>query len=220
MKNNNKKYKYLVFDFDGTLADTHLGIVKAYQESFRQMGKKVPSEELVTSTIGLVMKDAMQVLDPTFTEEENSRIMKIYYDTFPVVGFPVTKAFPGVVETLEELYSNGYRMAIATSRGHQTLDYMAEMIGIRKYFDVLYAADDVVNHKPAPDLVNLVLEKFDLTPDEVLVIGDATYDIQMGHAAGCDACGIAWGNMSKEMLSTVAPEYLLDSIPELKGILL
>lgn len=215
-----KKYKYLIFDFDGTLADTNLGIVKAYQETYRLMGMEIPSTERVTASIGLVLKDAVEAITPGLSKEKKELCMDLYRQSFPKVAYSVTKAFPGVLETLGELQKGGYRMSIATSRGHETLDRMAEMIGVRRFFDVMCGAEDVVNHKPSPDPVKFILGRLGLNPEEVLVIGDATYDILMGHAAGCDACGIAWGNMSKETLSTVAPEYLLDSISALKGILL
>lgn len=209
------RFKCIVFDFDGTLADSHRGIVTAYQETFRRLGLDVPSEEFITSTIGLTLEDGFKAMDKKLTDEDAIAAAVLYRGIFPEIAYPLITAFPGVVDVLSMLHNQGYLMAIATSRSHASLEDLATQIGVAPFFHALFGAEDVVNHKPAPDMVNLVLRRFSLKPEEVLVVGDANYDLLMGKGAGCCVCGISWGNQSRDLLAAVKPDYLIDSIDEL-----
>jgi len=212
--------RFLIFDFDGTLADTNEGIVRTFQETFRLMDKSIPSVEAITSTIGRSLRDGFTDAMPELTGEEADKAVAVYREIFPSIAFPLITAFPGIIEMLSELHSNGMRMAIATSRSHHSLEKLAEQIGVIDFFEGMFGAEDVVNHKPAPDLVNLIISKFSLNRDDVLVIGDANFDILMGHAAGCKVCAVSWGNQSAEILRELSPEHLVSTIPELLEVCL
>ena len=213
------KYKCIIFDFDGTLADTHTGIVKTFQETIRQMGLPVPSVERVTSTIGLELKDGLKAGVDGMTEEQAVRACEIYRRIFPEIAIPCITAFPGVPEFVKNLKDKGFRLAIATSRSHHSLDDLAERIGIKDCFEGLYGAEDVVRHKPAPDLVLHILNELRLKAEEVLVVGDATYDLLMGKGAGCEVCGVTWGNQTREKLQTAEPEYIVSTLTELSNVI-
>lgn len=213
------KYKCLIFDFDGTLADTTVGIVRTYQETIRLMGLKVPDEERVKSTIGLALKDGLMAGVEELTDSLADEACAIYRRIFPEIAVPCITAFPGIPEMIKRLKDMGYILVIATSRSHRSLDGLAEKLGVKEYFSGMYGAEDVVNHKPAPDLVNLILKDFSLKPEDALVIGDATYDLLMGKAAGCRVCGVTWGNQSREKLSTASPDHIISELDELYGII-
>lgn len=214
----NHRYKCIIFDFDGTLADTNEGIVKTYQETIRLMGLPVPSVERVTSTIGLELKDGLKAGVDGMTEEQAVEACVIYRRIFPEIAVPCIKAFDGAVAMLQALHKEGYCLAVATSRSHRSLEPLVSQLGMDGMFEGLYGAEDVVNHKPAPDLVLMILEDFGLKPEEALVIGDATYDLLMGKAAGCKVCGVTWGNQSAEKLGTAGPDYIVSGFEEILEI--
>ena len=213
------KFKCIVFDFDGTLADTHVGIVRTFQETFRQMGLPVLSEEEISATIGLTLKDGFHAAVKNLSEAQADEAAAIYRKIFPGIAIPCITVFPGIIEVLGKLKDRGIRMAVAPSRSHQSLGTIAANIGVDSFFEVMYGAEDVVNHKPAPDMVMLALDFFKLTPDEVLVVGDANYDLLMGQGAGCRVCGVTWGNQSREKLASVNPDYIIDDIHQLLDII-
>lgn len=212
------KYKLLIFDFDGTLADTTSGIVRTYQETFRQLGYPTIDEETIKGTIGLTLRDGFIAGVKGLSDKEADEAVVIYRRIFPDIAIPCTVAYPGIIETIKKLHGMGYVLAVATSRSHHSLEKLADKVGITPYFCGLYGAEDVVNHKPAPDLVNLILEKTGFTKDEALVIGDATFDLLMGKGAGCRVCGVTWGNQSRGKLLTAEPEHIIDHIEELLNI--
>lgn len=210
------RFKGICFDFDGTLADTNIGVVKTFQATFREMGLNIPSAEEISSTIGLVLTDAFRKASPEIdTPELAQQAADTYRRVFPEVGASFVTAFDGVPQMIETLHSQGFILTITTSRSHSTLESLARQIGVDSYFDGMYGAEDVVNHKPAPDLVNLALEKNNLRPEEVLVVGDTVYDLLMGQSAGAAVCGVTWGNNSAAQLRSVRPDYVVDTISQL-----
>lgn len=212
-------YKSIIFDFDGTLADTTAGIVSAFQGTFTEMGLPVPSIEKIQSTIGLALKDGFKAAMDTLSDEQADLAVTTYRRIFYASGIQAITAYPGIVEALSKLKELGYDLVIATSRGHRSLGLICDNLGITDFFSGEYCSDDVVNHKPAPDLVNLILKDKGLQQSDVLVVGDAHYDMLMGKAAGCKVCGVTWGNQSREQLQSVAPDYIIDNINELFEII-
>lgn len=213
------KFSYLIFDFDGTLANTTGAIIHAYRTTYAAMGLPIPTDEQIRSYIGLVMKEVFLRTVKGATLEDAEKAVAIYRAEFARMTPVLTTTFPGVIPALTILQNMGYRMSIATSRSHTTLEDMVRDLGLEQFFELTIGSEDVVNHKPAPDTVNLILDKLSLNPSEVLVIGDASYDIQMAHSAGCKACGITWGNQSREQLLATSPEYLIDNLSQLIAIL-
>lgn len=213
------KYKCIIFDFDGTLADTTTGIVCTFQQTFKEMGIPSPSVDKLKSTIGLTLKDGFQAAMEGLTEQQADTCVSTYRRLFDIIAIPCTTLYPGIAETLARLKNDGYMLTIATSRSHRSLNILSEKLGIKDCFSGFYGAEDVINHKPAPDLVNLILSTHGLSPEDVLVVGDAHYDMLMGQGAGCKVCGVTWGNQSREQLSSVSPDYIIDDIKELFDII-
>lgn len=213
------KYKCIIFDFDGTLADTTAGIVTTFQSTFREMGLPVPSVEKIQSTIGLALKDGFKAAMETLSDEQADFAVVTYRRIFYESGIQAITAYPGIVDALSRLQAMGYDLVIATSRGHKSLGLICDNLGISCFFSGEYCSDDVVNHKPAPDLVNLILEDKNLDRSDVLVVGDTYYDMLMGKGADCKVCGVTWGNQSREQLQSVDPDFIIDDINDLFEIL-
>ena len=208
----------LIFDFDGTLADTSLGIVRCTQETLRQMGLPASTPERICATIGLPLPDCFARGTDT-PPERVDEACATYRRLFDDIAVPCIILFPGVAETLAELRSRGFRMSIATSRGSRSLRMLLGRMGVADDFCAMAASDTVVRHKPAPDPALSVLAQTGGLAAESVVIGDTVFDIQMGQAAGCRTCGVTWGNQDRAQLQTAAPDWILDRIEELPGIL-
>lgn len=209
--------KCLVFDFDGTLADTSSCIVRTMSGTLEEMGLPVVSPEEIRNVIGLALKDSLRK-GAHVPEERVDEAVDIYHRIFKEIAEESAVIFPGVKDIVGELHSMGYSLAIATSRGYDSLDHLLRLFGIRDCFTTLATVECAGRPKPAPDTVNHVLEKMSLRPDEVLVIGDTTYDILMGAAAGCATCGVSYGNHSAAQLRSANPDFIISDIGELVGI--
>ena len=213
-----KQFKCLIFDFDGTLADTSEGILHTEEAMLRQMGLPMGEPAQMRQGIGLPLRDSIRV-GCRIEESRLDEAVTTYRSLFNEVALQYIVAFPGVKETLEYLSEKGYIMGIATSRSRNSLVYLLDKMEIAPFFQELCSVDCTERHKPEPDQTLYLLEKFGVSGDDTLVIGDTIYDLMMARGAGCHTCGVSYGNHTKEQLASVYPDYILDSFDQLKNIL-
>lgn len=201
--------RLIIFDFDGTLGDSQKLITDTMLATIERLNLPMRSREECARTIGLPLKECFSSIIP-MTDEQAEECAKVYSEIFNVKNVPgVVKTFPGVVETLERLSSQGILMSIASSRSHRTLATLMDELDLSKYITYLIAADDVVEKKPAAESVLKTLRHFNIEAHETLVVGDTEFDILMGRNAGTHTCGVTYGNGSKESLEAAKAEWIV-----------
>lgn len=206
----------IIFDFDGTLADTNKGIIGTFQATLKKMGREAVNDEAIKSVIGLPLKQNFTV-GAGMSDEDADKAVDIYRELFMDIALQSVTLFPGVKETLKTLSERGIPMAVASSRGEDSLIKLCHFLGISEYIPDrhIFGVEAVARPKPAPDMVYAVLARLGAKPEDTLVIGDATYDIEMGKAAGAHTCGVTYGNQSAEQLFTAMPDYMVDDLRKL-----
>lgn len=223
--------KYIIFDFDGTIGDSQSLIVKTLQDAMRARKLEVKSEEACAKTIGLRLDEAFVSLFGMSAEEGMecaATYREIFLDNKKTM---IVQPFPHVIETLRELHRQGFILGMASSRNHCSLDGYVKQMQLENIFSSIVAGDDVEHVKPAPDMVFMALgemkgmknpvtsaESGDVEDmlDEVLVVGDMTFDVDMAHNAGCKACAVTYGNGTREQLASA--EFIIDDFAELLGL--
>lgn len=199
-----------IFDFDGTIADTIKGITATMQETFRLHGRDIPVIEDIKGVIGLPLDGCMRGLGMA-DENDVTEMCATYRRIFPDMAMSQIELFPEVRETLQKLHKLGKRLAIATSRNKHSLTEILRQHNILEYFELLVSASDGYAPKPAPDMVLGILEQMGISEGEAMVIGDTTFDIEMGNRAHCWTCGVTYGNHKRERLLTAQPNFIVDS---------
>ena len=223
--------KYIIFDFDGTIGDSQSLIVKTLQDTMRAKKMEVKSDEACAKTIGLRLDEAFVSLFG-MSAEEGMACAATYREIFlENKQTMIVKPFPHVIETLRELHHRGFVLGMASSRNHCSLDGYVKQMQLENIFSSIVAGDDVEHVKPAPDMVFMALgemkgmknpvtsaESGDVEDmlDEVLVVGDMTFDVDMAHNAGCKACAVTYGNGTREQLASA--EFIIDDFAELLGL--
>ena len=223
--------KYIIFDFDGTIGDSQSLIVKTLQDTMRARKLEVKSDEACAKTIGLRLDEAFISLFGMSAEEGMecaATYREIFLDNKKTM---IVQPFPHVIETLRELHRQGFILGMASSRNHSSLDGYVKQMQLENIFSSIVAGDDVEHVKPAPDMVFMALgemkgmknpvtsaESGDVEDllDEVLVVGDMTFDVDMAHNAGCKACAVTYGNGTREQLASA--EFIIDDFAELLGL--
>ena len=223
--------KYIIFDFDGTIGDSQSLIVKTLQDTMRARKLEVKSDEACAKTIGLRLDEAFISLFGMSAEEGMECAVtyrEIFLDNKKTM---IVQPFPHVIETLRELHRQGFILGMASSRNHCSLDGYVKQMQLEDIFSSIVAGDDVEHVKPAPDMVFMALgemkgmknpvtsaESGDVEDllDEVLVVGDMTFDVDMAHNAGCKACAVTYGNGTREQLASA--EFIIDDFAELLGL--
>ncbi len=110
-------------------------------------------------------------------------------------------------------------MAIVSSRGRASLFDLIDRLRIGAHFRAVVGEEDVERKKPEPEPVLKLAESLDVSPARVLVVGDTTYDIEMGHAAGSYTCAVTYGSHDAARLGRSRPTYQLDSLTDLGALL-
>lgn len=207
--------KLIILDFDGTLADTQPLILRSLQGTIAELGLPSRTDAECASIIGLPLKECfVKLLDADDTLAE--RCCEVYRRLFDEYNHPGTVTlFPHVEETLHELHRRGIQLAICSSRARATLDRFVLTFGFEQLVQAVVSADDVPHGKPYPDPALRVLELTGCKAEEALMVGDASYDILMGRAAGCHTCGVTYGNQTAAQLRDAGADYLIDNFQEL-----
>ena len=209
--------KYIIFDFDGTIGDSQALIVKTLQDTMRKRGLEVKSDVECAATIGLRLDEAFVQLFE-MSAEEGMACAETYRAIFEEnKQHLIVQPFPHVLETIHTLHRQGYQLAIASSRGSDSLFGYVKQMGIEDCISSIIAGDLVEHVKPAPNMVFRALEEMNGTVEEALVVGDMTYDVDMAHNAGAKACAVTYGNATREELKNA--EYIIDDFAELLDIL-
>ena len=213
------KYRNIIFDFDGTLADTAELTVETMHKTNRALNLPDKSDAECRAMIGYRREEIPSILwpdMPDLSERYAATFREIYKSTKE--DFKV-RTYSGVSDTLTRLKRDGIRMAVASSRSKVSLLDLCNELRIADYFQMIVGGGDVNNGKPAPDPVNLVLATQGWDKDETLVVGDMSVDILMGKAAGAATCGVIYGNGSVAELRDVGADYLISDFSELKDLL-
>lgn len=215
-----EKIRLVILDFDGTLADTQPLIIRSLQGTIAELGLPSRTDAECASIIGLPLKECfVQLMDADDPLAE--RCCEVYRRLFDEYNHPgAVTLFPHVEETLRELHRRGYGMAICSSRARPTLDGFVRSFGFDEMVQAVVSADDVKRGKPYPDPALRVLSLTGCQPQEALMVGDASYDILMGRAAGCPTCGVTYGNQSAAQLRDAGADCLIDDFENLLDILL
>lgn len=203
------KYRNIIFDFDGTLADTASLIIATMHETIRALGLPEKSDAECRAMIGYRLEDNAAIMWP-----EIPNISELYATTYRKIFKTVKETYdvqlyPHVRKTLEALKQEGVNMAIASSRSRISLQEYCEELGIANYFPTLVGGGDVAHGKPSPEPVNLILATQGWDKRETLVVGDMDVDILMGRAAGTATCAVTYGNGTPAALQSAGPTDLI-----------
>lgn len=211
--------KNIIFDFDGTLADTAPLIVATMQKSIEDMGLPFRNDDQIKATIGLRLEEIPSNLGYEI-ENIGETFGSIYRKNFEELKYEIqVRLFEGVKETLTILKEKGYKMAIATSRSQRSVLELTESLGIQEYFDYLLGGDNVLEGKPNPESIFKILKDRNWKIEDTIMIGDMAVDILMGRKAGTKTCGVTYGNGKAAQLKEAGASFIIDSIKALTVIL-
>jgi len=198
-----ERVRFILFDMDGTLADTTELILTAFRETFRILGLPPRSDEEFLSQVGRPLLRQMRDIDP----QRESELVSTYARLYDRYHDELAREIPGVRESLEELSGRGYRMAVVTSKRSRSTHSDLRYFGLDRFIDVVVAADDTAFHKPHPEPVLMALERLGAAKEETTFIGDSPFDLRSAHDAGVLAGAVEWSPFPRRVLEEECPDY-------------
>ena len=213
--------KLIVWDFDGTLADSRPLIVAGMDHTLEALGlldrPEIKREWL--SCVGLPVEGGLQHtfgplgLDP-------AEVLKVYRSFDWVANEHLLSPFPGMDGLVRELHGRGVRMAIASSKRGLPLRRQLEAFGWSGCFDPIVTPDEVSLAKPHPESLQICLAAHGLEPLEAVMVGDTPFDLEMANGARVPGIAIGHGFYGREALEACGPLAYAPDVPTLRRILL
>ncbi len=210
-----RKYRLLIFDWDGTLIDSAAKIVACLHAAI--MAADLPSREdaQLRHIIGLGIMEAFDYLYPEgMSVSARETVIAEYKKQFVHINRTEAPLFAGVPAMLADLRGRGYYLAIATGKSRSGLDHVLENLGLNTMFHTTRCADET-SSKPNPQMLFEILADLDIGADEALMIGDTEFDMHMAHAAKLDAVAVPHGAHEMEQLQKAEPLTILNKITDL-----
>ena len=210
--------KYIAWDFDGTLADSRPLIRAGMAHALKVLG--LP-ETVATDWLECVGLPVEEGIIKTFTPLglRVEEVVKAYRSYPYAEHLDLIHPFDGTTDLLFELQSRGIRMSLATSKRRIPLERELKRFGWESLFDMYVTPDDVKATKPNPESLNVILKYFGCSPDEIVMIGDTTFDLQMAHQAGINSIAVTYGFHTREQLSQEKPLSIVNSVKDLHEVL-
>ncbi|WP_426350940.1 HAD hydrolase-like protein [Alloiococcus sp. CFN-8] len=213
------KYKYILFDLDGTLTDSQEGITKSVQHALKYFDIIEEDLSKLICFIGPPLKD-MFCEKYGFSEEVALMAIERYRERFSELGWAENALYPGVKETLEKLKAKGLILAIASSKPEFFVNKIVEHFGIKDYFNAIVGSELDGTRINKCEVVEEAIRRLGLTSEDrqlSVLVGDKIHDVEGAHSSGIHCIGASYGFGTDEELQEA--EYVINSIEELPLIL-
>ena len=208
----NKKYDVLLFDLDGTVADTDQMIVETMHilyDKYRN-GVRTPIEEIYYFSGPPIYETLDKEFPGCDLEFMHSEFRRISIELYP----KTVTAYPGCKETLLSLKEKGYKLGVVTNKIHSSTLYCLKLIGLEGIFDSIVCYDDVVNPKPHKEAIEKAMKELNVSDyTKVLYIGDNKIDILTAENAHVDSALVGWG--PRKVDPSLKPTMVISSYEDL-----
>lgn len=203
-----KQFDLIVFDWDGTLADSVKSIVDAIYYSSLDAGLEPPSDYATRSIIGLELVRAIETLFPEQPSKVVERLADGYRHHYALRENDIS-LFDGVAEAVAELNAQGFQLAVATGKGRNGLNHALQESGIQQYFHASRCVDECFS-KPHPQMLHELMDELGAMPERTVMVGDTSFDLQMAQNAGVASLGVSYGAHPHDELQEYAPLACFD----------
>ena len=213
-------YQYILFDLDGTLTNSELGITTCVQHALKKFGIEVDDRSKLRPFIGPPLGESFQVYYG-LSEEESEQAIKYYRERFSVKGLYENEVYEGVEKTLQTLKDSGKKLIIATSKPEKFTLVILEYFDLLKYFDFVAGATLDGSRGEKADVIRYALEKYGIEDkSEAIMIGDRKFDILGAKENGLASMGVLYGFGDKEELTEAGADYIVETAEDIAKRLL
>ena len=202
-----REIRAVLYDFDGTLADTTELVMECYRRTMRQhLGEVPPAEEWLR---GFGTPLEVQMSRFAASRLQCDEMIATYRQHQEDQAEGLVRPFPGVMDTLDTLRERGMKMAIVTSRHRESTLRAIDICGLTDRFAEIVSPEDVSSPKPHPEPVLTALDRLEVAAAEAIFVGDSPHDMAAGREAGTATAAALWGPFARSVLEAERPTYLL-----------
>jgi phosphoglycolate phosphatase len=206
----------VLFDFDGTLADTYAGITATVNHVRAAHGLPPLTVEEVRPHVGRGPGNLLQQTVPGADLVADTARYRLHHPTVMCEG---TRLLPGAADMLTILKQRRVPLALCSNKPRIYTAQMLDYLGLASVFDVVLGPEDVAQPKPAPDMLRTALQRLQVAETEALYVGDMAIDVQTARGAGVRVWVVATGSDDRAALEAARPDRILQSLAELPTLL-
>lgn len=212
---NDKKYKYIFFDLDGTLTNSEGGIKRCINVAMAGLNRQPLSDEVLNSMIGPPFVVSMKTLG--MDAQTIEKAIKLYRAQYAIDGWCDNKLYDGITDMVSFLKFSGYKLCLATSKPMHFAVKIMDYFGLSQYFDFIGASDTDNKRGSKIEVIEYVFENMKIcNRDEVIMIGDRLYDVEGAKLARIDCGGVLWGFGSRAELENAGADYIFETPNDVK----
>ncbi|WP_372752513.1 phosphoglycolate phosphatase [Labilibaculum sp.] len=221
---NFKDKELIIFDFDGTLINSIPDLTLAINRMLSHYNLFPLTMEQVTPFIGngakALVKRSLEcsVPDQKVSKAFLEEAFEIYFAAYQEVTCEETYAYPGVIETLNDLHKKGYKMAICTNKPYGFIEPILNKLSIKQFFNYWIGEDSLSKKKPdAAPLLHLA-KKMNISIDKSIMVGDSKNDILAAQNAGMENIGLTYGYNYNQNIADYKPTVVVDNFADLQKL--
>jgi len=208
---------HLLFDLDGTLADSFPGISRSINTTLTTLGRDPLPDERLRACVGLRLATIFGNLLDTDDQALIDRAVAIYRPLFDEAGIFESRVFPGIPEALSTFRASGHALQVVTVRSIQSARLVVRHFELEPYFDAVHGPLPTERGCDKADLVRAALTLAGARAEDAIMIGDRADDIRAARAHGVRAVAVGWGYGGHDELTEARPDFVAGSVPELVG---
>ncbi|MBV4428191.1 HAD family hydrolase [Clostridium tyrobutyricum] len=206
------KYKYVLFDLDGTLTDSKEGITKSVQYSLKKYGIIVNDLDLLEKFIGPPLKESF-IKYYKFDELKSVQAVEYYREYFKKYGIFENKVYENVEVLLAKLKKSGFNLIIATSKPTVFARRIIKYFNLYAYFDDIVGSNMDGTRSIKGEVIKYILDKYNIVNHgEVVMVGDRKHDIVGARENNINCIAVSYGYGSIEELRTSGPKYIAENL--------
>lgn len=188
----------VLFDIDGTLADSNYAHIDAWWRAFRAVGESVDAWR-IHRAIGMDSSKLLESLLPDASEETRDTA-KQFHTAFYSEHMPQLRLLPGARDLLEAVAGRGHAVVLATSAPQNELDRLLELLDAEQWIAAVTSSEDVEQAKPDPGIIEVALQKAGVDADHAVMVGDAMWDVESADRVGVTCIGVMTGGIGGDEL--------------------
>ena len=213
-------FEAVIFDWDGTLADTRQVVVASFQKALSEVHCKI-SDAFIEQRIGIgsaeTFREILRSSKTSFDEALIKRLVETKIRTEIEMSGNVN-LFDGSLQLLQSLRGKA-KLGLASMNDRAVINHMLKMTNTKKFFAAVVTAGDVVNPKPHPEIFLTCARKLKSSPEKCVVVEDSVFGVEAAKTAKMKCIAVLTGVHSRNMLKKANPDLILDSFKEKREIL-
>jgi HAD superfamily hydrolase (TIGR01509 family) len=212
-------FNAVIFDWDGTLVDSHQIVVSSFQKALATSNHKM-SKEFIRRLIGVgaaeTFREILRVSKTCFDETQIENLVKKKVQNEIEMSNKI-KPLKGAMELLSTLQGK-VRVGLASMNNWEIINHIIKLKNMERFFNAIITADEIANSKPSPEIFLKCAKRLNCKPSECVVFEDSIFGVEAAKRAKMAVIAIPTGAYSKEELRKVKPELVVDSLQEKRKI--